>query len=431
MKKGSIFTGAMGADLGAERAGMTPEWHCEIDRAAAGVIAHHKPDHPIYADISKFKPDPIRDAVDVIIGGSPCQDLSVAGKREGLDGERSGLFREMVRVCKRLRPRFIVWENVPGALSSNAGRDFAAVLRAFTGLQIEVPKEGWGNAGFVRSPFPEYRWHVAWRVLDTQYFRIPQRRRRIFLVASFGDASCVEILFEPESVSGNPPPSRESWEGIAADVAPCIRGSGNGTERVGDSRGQDCVIADSITTRPYADNLSQERNLIPETARCLSTSNQRIDAETETFIPTAYRTSGNCGVMEQGDKTAALNTATDPCQNIIAFAENQRGEIRESYTMPQLTTGGGKPGQGYPAVSGRMGVRRLTPRECERLQGWPDDHTLYSATVKLEGNRWIPTGQTKEQADSPRYKQTGNGVTADVMEWICRRIMQHEERKGI
>lgn len=461
MRKGSLFTGAMGADLGAEAAGMTPAWYCEIDRAAAGVIAYHKPHIPIYADITRFNPDPIRDAVDIIIGGSPCQDLSVAGKREGLDGERSGLFRQMVRICKRLRPRFIVWENVPGALSSNKGRDFAAVLRAFTGLQVEVPKDGWGNSGAVRSPFPEYRWHVAWRVLDSQYCGVPQRRRRIFLVASFGDASCVEILFEPESVRGDSPPSRKAREGASCDVAPCLRGSGNGTERTGDSRGRDCVVA-------------------TEVARCLTGSNQRIDYETETFIPTvartltskhdgspdaegrgfevvatSYRTSGNCGAMEQGDKTAALNTATDPCQQIIAFnlrgreggampeasevasirsaeggssrsyvafSENQRGELRESEVFPQISTGGGKPGQGFPAVRAGFGVRRLTPRECERLQGWPDDHTIHSAVVKLEGNRWIATDKTKEQADSPRYKQAGNGVTADVMEWICRRI---------
>lgn len=413
MKKGSLFTGAMGADLGAECAGMIPTWYCEIDRAAAGVIAYHKPNHPIYADITKFKPDPERDAVDIILGGSPCQDLSVAGKRAGLAGERSGLFREMVRICKRLRPRFIVWENVPGALSSNKGRDFAAVLRAFTGLQVEVPAKGWGTAGFLRTPFPEYRWNVAWRVLDSQYFGVPQRRRRIFLVASFGDGSCIEVLFEPESVRGDSPPSRETGERTAPALSSRTKGGG--------SLGADTEL---------------DGGLIPEVTGSLCAdahpgSYTGQDAYNDKLIPIAYRTSGNCGVMEQGDKTEALNTATDPCQNIVAFAENQRGEIREAETMPQLTTGGGKPGQGFPAVRAHFGVRRLSPRECERLQGWPDDHTLHAASVKLEGNRWIPTGQTKEQADSPRYKQAGNGVTASVMEWICRRIMQHEERKGI
>ena len=259
MKKGSLFTGAMGADLGAEAAGMEPVWYCENDAAAAGVIAFHAPHKPIYCDITKFKPDPINDAVDVIFGGSPCQDLSVAGLRAGLDGERSGLFHQMVRVCKRLRPRFVVWENVPGAFSSNASRDFAAVIRAFTGLQVAPPHDGWGNAGFVRTPFPSLRWNVAWRVFDSQHCGVPQRRRRIFLVASLGDASCAEILFEPESVRGDHPPCR----GARQDVAPTNSARTKGGGGLGtDAELGGALIATALTTTPYADRESQETNLV-------------------------------------------------------------------------------------------------------------------------------------------------------------------------
>ncbi len=515
MRKGSLFTGAGGADIGAEKAGMKPVFYCEIDKAAAGVIARRSAGlTPIYCDITKFKPDPIKHAVDVIIGGSPCQDLSLAGKRAGLDGERSGLFREMVRICKRLRSRFVVWENVPGALSSNGGRDFAAVIRAFTGLQVEVQKSGWGNAGFIRTPFPNHRWNIAWRVLDSQYCGVPQRRRRIFLVGSLGDASCAEILFEPESVRGNPAPRRGSRKDVGPTLSARTKGGGGlGTDTELDGG----LIAANITTRPYSDASGRESNLIPDVAFSLNAKGGtgRIDGESEIFIsvipgpdatgalcsngkaagsatqqdaesgmlitvahtlrgdgfdasedgtgrgtpliPVAYRTSGNCGVMKQGDRTAALNTATDPTQNIVAFnlrgregdampevsdtaslraasggssrsyvsfSENQRGEIRTSDISPQLSTGGGKPGQGFPAAVGAFGVRRLTPLECERLQGWPDHHTRLKRLVKLEGNQWIPTMRIEMQADGPRYKQCGNGVTSTVMEWICRRIIR-------
>lgn len=172
-------------------------------------------------------------AVDVIIGGSPCQDLSVAGKRAGLNGERSGLYMEQIRIIKEMRehdvgngrtgefirPRYMVWENVPGAFSSNGGKDFAAVLEEAIKIVepqapgIEVPDKGWPTWGGYRDM--DGRWSVAWRVLDAQYWGVPQRRRRIALIADFGGDTAHEILFNRKGVSGHPEQSGETREGIA------------------------------------------------------------------------------------------------------------------------------------------------------------------------------------------------------------------------
>ncbi len=160
--------------------------------------------------------------VDIISAGSPCQDLSVAGKREGLSGARSGLFMEFIRIVREMRnatsnqyPRFIIWENVPGAFSSNKGQDFRTVLEEITEAEIPMPKSGrWARAGMVRGNGRS----LAWRVLDAQYWGVPQRRKRIFLVADFAGQSAPEILFECEGVPGDIAESRKAWEEVAAST---------------------------------------------------------------------------------------------------------------------------------------------------------------------------------------------------------------------
>jgi DNA (cytosine-5)-methyltransferase 1 len=222
---GSLFAGVGGFDQGFDRAGMECRWQVEWDKNCQKLLRQKWPTAKHYEDITKVRAADL-ERVDVICGGSPCQDLSVAGKRAGMAGGRSGLFHEMVRICKRVRPRFVVWENVDGAFSSNEGRDFAAVLRAFTGIAVEVPSDGWGRAGFIKTPFPEWRWNCAWRVFDAQYFGVPQRRRRVFVVASAGDGRCAEILFEPESLRGDSPPSRGAGERITGTISSRTEGGG-------------------------------------------------------------------------------------------------------------------------------------------------------------------------------------------------------------
>lgn len=187
-----------------------------------------------YGDITKINGYEVP-IVDVVTGGSPCQDLSIAGKRAGLDGERSGLFMEQIRIVKEMRehdrstgradeyirPRYMVWENVPGAFSSNKGEDFQAVLTEIVRIaepeapDVPLPEKGWAKSGCVYDELG--RWSVAWRVHDAQFWGVPQRRKRIALVADFGGLSAAEILFERKGLSWHPEPGREAWQGSAGD----------------------------------------------------------------------------------------------------------------------------------------------------------------------------------------------------------------------
>jgi len=194
MKAVTLFSGIGGFDLALERAGVDVVGVCEIDKNAQSVLRRHFPNATLHTDVKEIGvKDYAKGTIDIICGGFPCQDLSIAGKRKGLDGERSGLWYEFARVIDELEPQWVVIENVPGLLSSAKGSDFAIILQ-------------W---------LAERGYCVAWRILDAQYFGIPQRRRRVFVVASFGNGRAAEILFEPESLSGNTPPSRETGQGIA------------------------------------------------------------------------------------------------------------------------------------------------------------------------------------------------------------------------
>lgn len=235
MTLGSLFDGSGGFPLAGLLVGITPVWLSEIEAYPLRVTAARFPDVKQLGDVTKINGAEI-DPVDIITFGSPCQDLSVAGKQKGIhDGERSNLFFEAVRIIKEMRdadkangrsgvdirPRFAVWENVPGAFSSNKGADFQAVLQALAsvscdGVSIPRPKK-WNNAGCVVGN----GWSIAWRVYDAQYWGVPQRRKRIYLIADFASERAGEILFERESVCGNPAESGAAWEGTAADAEGC------------------------------------------------------------------------------------------------------------------------------------------------------------------------------------------------------------------
>lgn len=229
MKLGSLFDGIGGALLCAKWSGIEPVWASEIEPFPIKVTEHHFPEVKHLGDITKINGAEI-EPVDIIVGGSPCQDLSVAGKRAGLAGERSGLFMEQIRIIKEMRsatdrPRYMVWENVPGAFSSNNGEDFRAVLEetarvADPTVSIPRPVTGWANAGSILGN----NFTISWRTFDAQYWGVPQRRRRIYLVADFGGQSAPEILFESESVPGNFTESRSKGQGTAEDAE---RSSGN------------------------------------------------------------------------------------------------------------------------------------------------------------------------------------------------------------
>ena len=238
MKLGSLFDGSGTAPLAASMCGIEPVWASEIEPYAIKVTKARFPNMLHLGDITKTDGAAV-EPVDIICGGSPCQDLSVAGKQAGLhDGERSHLFFEMTRIIKQMReatngeyPRYIIWENVPGAFSSNKGKDFHAVLQAFAEIadpDVHVPepqKRGgdrlaWQYAGEILG----CGWSVAWRTVDAQYWGVPQRRRRIYLVADLGSERAGEILFERKGMPGDSEPCREAREKTAGDAA-CDEGN--------------------------------------------------------------------------------------------------------------------------------------------------------------------------------------------------------------
>lgn len=326
-------------------------------------------------DITKINGAEI-EIVDVITGGSPCQDLSIAGKRAGLAGARSGLFMEQVRIVKEMRehdrksgrtgdmvrPRFMVWENVPGAFSSNKGRDFAAVLEEIIRIaepeapDIEVPEKGWPTWGGYHDEVGG-RWSVAWRVHDAQYWGVPQRRRRISVVADFGGDTAGEILFERKSVSGHPAESGAARERLAGNAE-------NGASY-------------AVRIRGGCDG-------------------------------------GGKGALVQEDKSGTLGTGND--QTIFCLQGNgiDRADTagcngkgwREdtSYTLNTIDR---------PAVC--AGVRCLTPMECERLQGYPDGWTDIGEWMDSKGKR-------HKAADSPRYKALGNSIALPFWDFLAKRI---------
>ena len=216
----SVCSGIEAASVAWEPLGWRPAWFSEIEPFPSAVLAHRFPDVPNLGDMTKIKGDE-HGAINLLVGGTPCQDLSVAGKRMGFGGSRSVLALDFVRLAYECGAKWFVWENVPGVFSSNGGEDFAKLLSLFAGWQVDVPADGWGRFGVVeQSPGC---FGLAWRVLDVQYARvdgferaIPQRRRRVFLVGYLGDWRCAaQVLFEPEGLLGNTPPRREAREGTA------------------------------------------------------------------------------------------------------------------------------------------------------------------------------------------------------------------------
>lgn len=233
MKYASVCSGIEAASVAWDTLGWKAAWFAEIEKFPSAVLAHHFPNVPNLGDMTKIKGDE-HGAIDLLVGGTPCQDLSIAGKRMGFGGKRSVLALDFVRLAYESGAKWFVWENVPGVFSSNGGEDFAQLLSLFAGWQVDTPSDGWGSFGIVeQSPGC---FGMAWRVVDVQYARvdgfpraIPQRRNRVFVVGYIGDwRRAAEVLFEPEGLLGNTPPRRESGKGVAdgseRGVDRCLRG---------------------------------------------------------------------------------------------------------------------------------------------------------------------------------------------------------------
>ena len=498
-------------------------------------------------DITKINGAEI-EIVDVITGGSPCQDLSIAGKRTGLAGARSGLFMEQTRIVKEMRehdresgrtgdmvrPRFMVWENVPGAFSSNKGRDFAAVLEEIIRIaepeapDIEVPEKGWNTWGGYHDEVGG-RWSVAWRVHDAQYWGVPQRRRRISIVADFGGDTAGEILFERKSVSGHPAESGTAGERLAgnaesgASYAARIRGGcdgggkgalvqedKSGTLGTGNDQTIFCLQGNGIDRadtagcngKGWREDTSYTLNTIDRPAvcagvRCLTpweaqsarvydqdgawhslNANENGGMARDSVLCAGFKAgqgaqAGGIGYSEEVSPTlTAAPSGTNQTPAVVALDMSHAcdvirdcGEIAPSL-QARMGTGGNQVPLTYQDVTGtlspgahsgsyngqdayndmlvcgatpevahalrakascayredaetypvqNMVVRRLTPMECERLQGYPDGWTDIGEWMDSKGKR-------HKDADSPRYKALGNSIALPFWDFLAKRI---------
>ncbi len=377
MKYLSVCSGIEAATVAWHPLGWQAVAYSEIEKFPSEVLAHHYPDVPNVGDMTKFKEWNLGQPINLLVGGTPCQSFSVAGLRKGLEDPRGNLALVYCGILDHFRPKWFVWENVPGVLSSGGGRDFGSFLGA-------VAELGYG---------------FAYRVLDAQYFGVAQRRRRVFIVGCAGDwRSSAKVLFESESLRRDSAPSRSKGK----DIAKCL------TRGIG----------------------------------------QRYDAETESLIP-SYGIPGNWigrkpenggNAVEPMNNIAPCLTKTDihgvaqpivvhgtqdPCVSDIAFAQGRNnGGENVVFALADVGPSMGASGPPYSRTGNErvetdalaihnMAVRRLTPMECERLQGFPDNYTDIKPS-------------NKETPDSPRYKALGNSMAVPVMAWIGKRIQEVE-----
>ena len=495
---GSVCSGIEAASVAWHPLGWRAAWLSEIEPFPCAVLAHHYPDTPNLGDMREL-PKMIRaklvKAPDVFTGGTPCQAFSVAGLRKSLEDDRGNLSLTFVEIADAVDdvrnaegrdPCVIVWENVPGVLST-ADNAFGCFLGALagSGCELQPPRGRWQNAGVVLGP----RRAIAWRILDAQFFGLAQRRKRVFVVASAMDGfDPGTVLLEFEGLRRDSAPRREAGEGIA----PCVRaGAGNGGAAHGARSGsaKEGLIVPSVMASGQAGAEIYEDGSAP-TLTCLheapiiagalcaaggkgangqhADDNKLVIAHTlrgdgfdasedgtgrgTPLVPVAFSCKDH-GADAADDLAPTLRAmghdgshANAGGQVAVAFAQNTRDEVRleggDGKRTGALSAGGGKPGQGVPMIVGpmtacggtenkhgfgwgqqdwengycqptaSMQVRRLTPRECERLQGFPDSYTE------------IPwRGKTAEQCpDGPRYKALGNSWAVPVVAWLGKRI---------
>jgi len=469
MRYGSVCSGIEAATVAWHPLGWEPVFFSEIEKFPSAVLAHHYPHVPNYGDMTRFSEWPDA-ALDVLVGGTPCQSFSVAGLRKGLADPRGNLMLTYLAIADRYRPRWLVWENVPGVLSSNGGKDFGALLG------------GLGELG--------YGW--AYRVLDAQYFGVAQRRRRVFVVGHLGDwRAAAAVLFERHSLQGNPAPSRKAGKGnaaaaqagsgegcrvasvVAPETAKCLLSRANDPHREdihtyiahtlraqhdasedGTGRGTPLVpVAQPIAIHPRA--VGRE-DAGPEgkdwrdggTSFTMDTSGAGsvVVPQAMAFpwqsaldpIGTPEDISGTLiknqtmavaqpiafepGVMSRvgghvyDDISGTL--CKEPGDNKMAVAQpiyfGMDGDVPKGDVSETISTREGAVTDTAHAVAQAMAVRRLTPRECERLQGFPDDFTA----IPYRG---------KTAADGPRYKALGNSMAVPCMAWIGRRLQAVED----
>lgn len=442
----SLFDGSGGFPLGGMLAGIKPVWSSEIEPFAIRVTTKRLSKVKHYGDITKIKGNEV-EPVDIITFGSPCQDMSIAGKRAGLDGSRSNLFYEAIRIVKEMRcatngekPRYIIWENVTGAFSSNKGDDFKSVLEEICKVkhqELSIPKPAkWQQAGTIMGD----DFSIAWRVFNAQFWGVPQRRNRIYLVADFGGNSASKILFESEGVSGYSSESFKSWQDSTRNIEDGIRKSSKldlfenhsqdlrykgplkvaptilSTYGTGGNNQPFIVHSKNYDVRLTSEGTRNARNNVyeTETSRTLDTNGNSPNSN-----------QGGVAIVYSTSKSSFHTRASENLANTL---------IATDYMDP-------------PIVNENLRVRRLTPKECARLQGFPDwwcsnletkeptvEEIEYWKEIFNENARAVESNKKKKSdkqiikwlqnphSDSAEYKLWGNGVALPCVYFVLAGI---------
>ena len=390
----SVCSGIEAATVAWHHMGWKPVGFSEIEKFPSQVLAHHYPQVTNFGDMTKYKEWKLNDSIGLLVGGTPCQSFSVAGLRKGLDDPRGNLALTYVGILDKFRPKWCIWENVPGVLSSGGGRDFGAFLGAL------------GELG--------YGW--AYRVLDAQNFGVAQRRRRVFVVGCLGSwESAAKVLFESESLRGNIKKGR----GEGKDIANCITKSPSSHSSYNPARSEGNAV---VVQWPA--NIASTLNA--SFGEKLGLENQHIDSGAPLFVmqpipihaqATQFKGGGanrnndgkgnGLGIGKPGDPMNTLDTSS----RHAVFCDTYNGTIQGNVSATMTADMAG-PTHSGPKVMQNMAVRRLTEVECERLQGFPDNYT------NIKEN--CPSGA--------RYKAIGNSMAVPVMRWIGERINGYEQR---
>lgn len=421
----SLFDGIGGFPYAASFYNITSLWASEIIPACVSVTKKHFPDMAHAGDITQLHGGKLP-PVDIVTFGSPCQGLSMAGQRRGLADERSGLFMEAIRIIDEMReathgryPRFALFENVPGALSSARGRDFAAVLQSFTKAQIPIPRSGkWANAGMVRGGGVD----LAWCVYDAQYFGTAQRRRRLFLVCDFAGRCAGEILFVPKSLRGYFEAGGTPRQGLTAFAESRTDTAGGEIAILNDQGGSSLTVERSGLSPTLR---SQTHGNLPVVAAGFDLQQITSKTNRSTLKPVQPTL---CGTGHPHVVTMATGQANAEVLADIAPTLNCNHE-QPLLVHPQIagTLCASGAGLSRPAGMGSetdfcvtryidLIVRRLTPLECERLQGFPDF--------------WTESGGGRSICDTSRYQMLGNSIAVPCVAYIMQGIYQALERRN-
>jgi DNA (cytosine-5)-methyltransferase 1 len=409
----SVCSGIEAATVAWHELGWKPVGFSEIEKFPSQLLNHHYPHVTNYGDMTNYKEWNLNESIGLLVGGTPCQSFSVAGLRKGLEDPRGNLMLTYLGIAEKFKPKWLLWENVPGVLSSSGGEDFASLLKGMAEL-------GYG---------------FAYRVLDAQHFGVPQRRRRVFVVGCLGDwRSAAKVLFESESLSRDITPSRQEGK----EIANCIKASPSSYSSYNPARseGNAVLVSNGVSAIDLKD-------VSKTLTASYGTGGADLDIKPLVLEPKSYAIAENIigrqvhnggngnGYSEEVMYTLnatgvhgvahgfhvnarpdemkferELSGTLTTCQRPGVAVDTYNGTIQGDITATMTAAGGSSTHSG-PKVMQQMRVRRLTPMECERLQGFPDGYT-----------------HTPTSSDTTRYKALGNSMAVPVMRWIGKRISQ-------